>query len=49
MAVAVEILIGVEKDAVPLSLVAFIVAGAIGRSLIRSRCVRRRGSAPIAT
>jgi len=49
MAIAVEISIGAVKDAGALPLGAFIVAGAIGRSLIRKPCAHPRGSALIGT
>jgi len=40
MAVAVEITIGAVKDAGALPLLALVVAGAIGCSLIRKACAR---------
>jgi hypothetical protein len=48
MAIAIEILIGAVKDAGALPLLAIIIAGAIGGSLLRKLRARHRGSAPIA-
>jgi hypothetical protein len=49
MAIAVEILIGVLKDACVPALLVLVVAGAIGWSLFRRLRVRPRRSAPIET
>jgi hypothetical protein len=49
MAIAVEIFIGVLKDAGILELLAVGAAGALGWLLFRKLCVRPRGSAPVET
>ena len=48
MAIAVEVLIGALKDAGVFPLLAIIVAGAIGWSMLRKLWVRPRG-APVGT
>jgi hypothetical protein len=47
MAIAVEILIGVLKDAGVPALLVLVVAGAIGWSLFRKLWGRPRGSVPV--
>jgi hypothetical protein len=47
MAIAFEVLIGALKDAGVFSLLAIIVASAVGWSLLRKLWVRPRGSAPV--
>jgi hypothetical protein len=47
MAIAVEILIGVLKDAGMLEFLALVAASVIGCLLIRKLRVRRRGIAPV--
>jgi hypothetical protein len=47
MAIAVEILIGVLKDAGVFALLAIVVTGAIGWSMLRKLWGRPRGSAPV--
>jgi len=49
MAIAVEVLVGVLKDADLLAPFAFVAMGAIGWSLLRKLWVRPRGSAPVET